>query len=197
VWSRVEQASGHWVGRLGLTVGMMLVGLGGYLAVNGRVPPRLALFTPLDEAIPFLPWTLLLYHSYYVLPLAIAMRAPPEDYLRMVRAAVPVLVVTFTCFLLLPATFPRPGWEAAGDLWGPAFRWLHQVDGPANTFPSFHVQITVLAWYRSRGWPSRWLWTAWALLVILSTMTTKQHFVADVVAGVVIAWVACRWADRA
>lgn len=184
------------MGRFGLTFVLMLTGLGGYLAVNGLVPPRLDLLTPLDRAIPFLPWTLLVYHSYYVLPLAVAVGAEPDEFARMVRAATPVLAITFACFLLVPAEFPRPSWEQAGPFWGPAFRWLHSVDGPSNTFPSFHVEITALAWVRAWRWPSRWLWTVWAVAVIASTMTTKQHFVADVVAGLVVALAADAWARR-
>ncbi len=188
--------SASWPGRLLVTAAVMLLGLGGYLLVNGMVPPRVDLLTPLDVAIPFVPWSLVLYHSYYLLPLAVAIGSQPEDFTRLIRAAVPVLVVTFACFLLIPAEFPRPSWVAAGPVWGPSFRWLHGVDGPANTFPSFHVEITVLAWLCTWRWRTRWFWTAWAGLVILSTMTTKQHFVADVVGGLVIAVTADRWARR-
>lgn len=188
--------SATWQGRLTLTVGVMFLGLLGYFLVNGLRPARLDLYTPVDHAIPFVPATLVLYHSYYILPLAVAVAAEPAHFLRMVRAAVPVVVVTFVCFLFVPAEFPRPAWEAAGPRWGPAFQWLHTMDGPANTFPSLHVAITALAWACTWRWRTRWFWTAWATLVVLSTLTTKQHFVADVVGGVVIALAANRWASR-
>lgn len=190
------QSSERWTGRFCITFVAMLAGLGGYLLVNGRVPPRLDLLTPVDSAIPFIPASIVLYHSYYVLPLAAAVGCTPPEFLRMLRAAFPVCLVTFACFLLMPAEITRPSWESAGAFWGPAFRFLHGADGTGNTFPSFHVAITVLAWTRTRHWRGSAFWTGWALLVVLSTLTTKQHFIADVASGTLLAIVADAWAGR-
>lgn len=196
VTSLLLRVGGTAAGRFLLTFFGLLGGLGVYFGLNGAAPARLHLMTGLDEAIPFLPWTLVVYHSYYVLPLAVVLGATAEEFVLMYRAALVGVLATFACFLLVPAEFTRPDWTLAGATWGPAFRWLHGVDGPANTFPSLHVEVTVLTWYRARTWPSAPLWSAWAGLVVLSTMTTKQHLLADVVGGIVVALAASKWAER-
>jgi membrane-associated phospholipid phosphatase len=103
--------------------------------------------------------------------------------------------VSFVTFLLFPAEMTRPTAESAGA-WAGAFRWLYGIDGPANTFPSLHVAVTTLAWARARRWRNGWMWTLWGGAVILSKLTTKQHFVADVVAGSLVALAADAWAGR-
>lgn len=68
------------------------------------------------------------------------------------------------------------------------------------TFPSFHVVLTALA--AATLWPLKWLrWpiTAWAALIIASTVTTGIHYSIDVVGGLAvaaIAWCLAGWIFR-
>lgn len=183
-------------GRMACGAAAVLAGSAGYLLLNGLVPSRFDLTTPLDRAIPFLPWTFVIYMSVYVLPLAAAWRSPPEEYATLLVAAVPMLAVSYLAFLVLPSDYPRPDASLAGS-WEGAYRWLHATDGPANTFPSLHVAVTVLAVRRARTWPDGGRWVVWAGLIALSTLTTKQHYLADVLAGGALAWACEAWAFRA
>jgi membrane-associated phospholipid phosphatase len=68
---------------------------------------------------------------------------------------------------------------------------LEQTEG-LITFPSFHAVLAVLAAFALRPircvrWPAAVL----AGLIVVSTVTTGWHYVADVVAGVLIAAAAC------
>lgn len=182
-------------GRLGVALGATTLSMAGYWLVNGLVPPRHDLALPVDHAIPFLPWTFAVYVSIYALPLGVGWRASAEDFSRMILGTVPLMGLSWLSFLLLPAEYPRPAAATAGA-WAGAYAWLHGLDGPGNTFPSLHVGVTALAALRTRAWPDGRWWSAWAVAIILSTLTTKQHFVVDVVGGVLLAAACDAWAWR-
>jgi membrane-associated phospholipid phosphatase len=63
------------------------------------------------------------------------------------------------------------------------------VDSPWNCFPSVHVSITslvVMAVWRCRR---RWgvVYACWTLLIVVSTLTTKQHYALDILGGMAMA----------
>jgi membrane-associated phospholipid phosphatase len=64
------------------------------------------------------------------------------------------------------------------------------------TFPSFHVILTVLAAITLRSFRYlRWCVAFWAVLIVISTVTTGIHYSIDVIGGLVIAaisWFAAR-----
>ena len=95
-------------------------------------------------------------------------------------------------FVLYPTAAPRPP-RVVGEgfaVWG--LRALYSSDPPYNCFPSLHVAhsfVSALAAHRvNRGLGV--LATVCAALVALSTLFTKQHYVVDVIGGVVLALVA-------
>jgi PAP2 superfamily len=56
------------------------------------------------------------------------------------------------------------------------------------SFPSFHTILAVLAGVTLSRLPYAWpLGAPWAILIVLSTVTTGTHYVADVLAGVAVA----------
>lgn len=147
--------------------------------------------TDLDRAIPLLPWTLLIYLSDYLfILLALLSLKKAEDFSSAFYRMIVGIVLSFVIFLFFPTVYPRP-LLPADPLWGETFLYLHFLDQPTNCFPSLHVSMTLIAAasvpplsrWRSLGW-------LWALAICLSTLTTKQHYVWDVLGGAVIAWAA-------
>ncbi len=101
-------------------------------------------------------------------------------------------LVSFCVFLLYPTTLPRPSIELEG-LTAQAYQILYSIDTDSNCFPSLHVALACLIAFgiaeeraRFRAYTS-----IWAGLISLSTMTTKQHYFVDVIAGVCLA-IVCR-----
>jgi membrane-associated phospholipid phosphatase len=179
----------HLPGRLGTTGVTIAVTLRAYFWLNGALPPRFELSTPLDEAIPFLPWTYGVYVSFFALLLGAAWRLEAAEYVRLLGAVLVANGVCYMGFMLFPAHYPRPPLEAiAPGVWREQFRILHASDGAGNTFPSIHVATTLLVALRLRGRAGGALWMGWALLICLSTLTVKQHFVVDVLGGAAVAW---------
>ena len=118
-----------------------------------------------------------------------------------------IMVTAFCCtiFLVLPAEIDMrdqidwdslSGWEAA------LFEFIHFSDNPWNAWPSLHIVhsyllarlMTIWASRRAEG-SSAWnvfivvLWIEWVLLCI-SILTTKQHYLFDLVTGIAVAQLA-------
>jgi membrane-associated phospholipid phosphatase len=84
----------------------------------------------------------------------------------------------------------------------PQYQMLtREVNHHTNVFPSLHTSLSVTALafaYRTRDVYARWFPVAATLSasIVVSTMYLGIHWATDVAAGVVLAWVSVRLADR-
>jgi len=152
--------------------------------------PELAL----DRAVPLQPVWALVYGALYLwlILLPVFVVRQEEQIRRTVLAYLTVWIAAYVCFLTYPTVAPRPA-EVLGEgfaVWG--LRFLYGADPPYNCFPSLHVAHSFVSaltsWRVHRG--VRIVATLCASLVGLSTLYTKQHYVLDVIAGIVLASVA-------
>jgi membrane-associated phospholipid phosphatase len=160
--------------------------------VRGR--PLHAPELPLDRALPLLPTWSLVYGALYlfliVLPVFIVREH--EHLRRTVYAFLTIWVTAYAFFLAYPTIAPRPAEVAASGFGAWGLRGLYGMDPPRNCFPSLHVAhsfvsaLTCFRVHREVGIVA----IASAALVAVSTLFTKQHYVADVVAGTLLALVA-------
>jgi membrane-associated phospholipid phosphatase len=177
----------RFAGRLLTTVAVLAGTFQCYWWLNAHLAPGFDLALPLDAAIPFLPWTYVLYASFFVFPLVAAWVMDADEYLRMLAAVLAANALCYLGFFFVPAHYPRPPLEAiASPYWHEQFRTMWSQDLPGNTFPSIHVAITVLGALRLRHRRGGLLWPVWAVLISLSTLTVKQHFIVDVVGGIIV-----------
>ena len=159
---------------------------------NRAMPvPELAL----DRAMTVQPAWAIVYGALYlfliVLPVFVVRQ--DEQIRRTVLAYLMVWVTAYLCFLFYPTIAPRPA-TVAGEgfmVWG--LRSLYGADPPYNCFPSLHVAhsfVSALTCYRvHRGVGIAAIISA--ALVGVSTLYTRQHYVLDVLAGILLASVAC------
>ena len=109
------------------------------------------------------------------------------------------MVVGAICHLTIGAEYPRPVLRPPyADLSATFMAWVQSVDAPGNVFPSLHVAHTTMLsilLIRDRPVLGR-VALVMATLLALSTLTTKQHFIADVVAGYVLAFIGVAFALR-
>jgi membrane-associated phospholipid phosphatase len=173
-----------------------IIGGGLLLVVLFMVPARIHLGDPtvldrsvIDDAIPFLEWTIWVYVSYYPF-LILAVWLPRDDRLRAdaVYGLLLAGAIGLIIFTLWPTTIVRESPSLAG-IGGLPWRLLFSVDTMVNALPSMHVAHTCLAAValgsRSRLW--RIVTPVWATLIILSTLTTKQHYAVDLPGGFALA----------
>jgi membrane-associated phospholipid phosphatase len=149
---------------------------------------------PWDRAVPLQPIWALIYGALYVflIVLPVVVVREEEHIRRTFWAYLAVWITAYVCFLVYPTVAPRPA-RVVGDgfaVWG--LRFLYDADPPYNCFPSLHVAhsfVSALTCYRLH----RRLGVAALLcasLVAVSTLFTKQHYIADVIAGVLVAFAA-------
>ena len=200
----VAKRVGMWF--LSLVVVIVLYGLG-KLGATWFEPTTLPL-TALDEALPFMPWTVWIYGTVTWVSLLAWLTIP--DRSAGARLFTTMALASVTCcavFLLFPTTFPRELFPVpAGDsATFEELRRLRLADSPTNCLPSLHVALAwgiVLTWVASSRaadrdsapWRlARLVMILWAIGISLTTVTTKQHFVLDVPTGAAVG-VVCWWA---
>lgn len=77
-------------------------------------------------------------------------------------------------------------------------RSIYNFDRPYNAFPSTHTSTTVLISLFGQRWYPRfwWGWGAFIMIVLFSTLFTRQHYLPDLVGGALLAWLAYRFGLR-
>jgi len=153
--------------------------------------------TRLDDAIPFWPWTSWCYLPFYagVFLIAIAGIRRRVLFQRAVMAVFVVMSIGALGHIFIGAEYPRP---ILHPPYATISEWflasVQRIDPPGNVFPSLHVaHTTMLALILIQDRPRLGrVALAMATALALSTLTTKQHFLADVVSGYVLAFFG-RW----
>jgi membrane-associated phospholipid phosphatase len=138
-----------------------------------------------EAAIPVLPWTSAIYVSYFALFLYTALRIVRREWFgRAVSFVGSVITGCLFVFLLFPTTMLRPPC-AAEEPMARVLGWIRMLDPPNNCCPSMHVAVVVAcAFLAFRARLPERMWIAvWAGLVAMSTLTTRQHYLLDVLAG--------------
>jgi len=157
--------------------------------------------TRLDDAIPFWPWTAWCYLPFYagVFIIAVAGIRRRALFNRAVMAVLIVMSLGAIGHVFVSAEYPRPVLHPPYANLSAAFlASVQRIDPPGNVFPSLHVAHTTmlaLILIKDRPRVGR-VALAMATALALSTLTTKQHFIADVVSGYALAffgrWIALR-----
>ena len=153
--------------------------------------------TRLDDAIPFWPWTAWCYLPFYagVFIIAVAGIKRRAVFNGAVQAVLIVMTLGALGHIFIGAVYPRPVlYPPFADISAAFLAAVQHIDPPGNVFPSLHVAHTTmlsLLLIKDRPVLGR-VALAMATALALSTLTTKQHFLADVVSGYALAFMG-RW----
>ncbi|CAG9612519.1 hypothetical protein BACCIP111899_01696 [Bacillus rhizoplanae] len=136
--------------------------------------------------VPYLLWFPYLYGAliYYCF-------ADRKLYYVTLSSVVLGDLLSFSIYYMWQTTVTRP--EVIGnDVFANLVRFIYSIDQPVNCFPSIHVLTTfvimITAYKRKKQ--NKWeysLLTFVGVLIILSTLFTKQHAFIDVITGIVVA----------
>lgn len=165
--------------------------------------PQLLPMSWVDHVVPFLPLTVWIYISEYIFFIAVYLTT--KDVINLNRYIYSFLALqTFAVliFWIWPTTYPRELFPLPSNL-DPityyVFNSLRQTDTAANCCPSLHVSSVYLSSFiflkeQRKKFPFFFLW---GTAIALSTLTTKQHYLIDVTAGlacaIVFHWIFHRW----
>jgi membrane-associated phospholipid phosphatase len=175
-----------------------LVGLGFLFCKVMVTTPTYWIEWPLvDRAIPFLPFMVWPYVSWYFVvafPFAWLGLRDSREFVRYCCFIFGGMTSAYVIYLLFPNGIAlRPSFAVLGSGWEyDALRWVYTNSTPRNVSPSIHVINTwgvLFALYRDKTLGrSPWVRGLLALLcaaIVVSTVTIKQHSVIDIFTGTV------------
>jgi membrane-associated phospholipid phosphatase len=168
--------------------GGMAIGLALFVIIERLVVPRYDFATPADSAIPFVPLTWPIYMLFFPFVIAMSALARERDFDSFRCAATIAFLLSFVCFAWFPEEIPRPDQATIDNAFlRQRLARLWMMDLASNGCPSLHVSITCLACRMVWPTPHRWHVAATGVLICLSTLTLKQHTLADVAGGLSMA----------
>lgn len=164
---------------------LLLYSVSGRYYIGTPVDMRL---TWVDHYIPFWVWTFWIYVSDYPFLMLAGLLAPNQEQFRKFRSAFwLVMLAHLIAFMLFPTRIfihPVTGTGLSDSL----ARFVQSLDVPCNCCPSMHVSMSFLAAVVLATAYRRWsfIFITWGILIILSTLTAKQHACYDVIGGMIL-----------
>ncbi len=162
---------------------------------------RVRLHLGIDLSVPFVPAMTIFYLSLNVLlwcaPFVLRSR---RELLALSVSLASATLVAAIFFVLLPGqqAYAPPQDHELGD-WAGIYHFACWLAMTHNYLPSLHVAFTTIAIAVYRDHAKRWgriLLGVWGLAIISSTMLIHQHYLVDVVSGILLGWLAVRWIYR-
>ncbi len=148
--------------------------------------------TPLDAALPVVtpfvvPYVSLDYVVYFSLIVFLLFRT--KVFHSAALAMITAFLVNYFFYFFFQTEVIRPVLTGT-DLFTRMIQNVYAGDKPFNDFPSLHTSVSTLLaihWFRfdRRVGIVASVWTA---LIVASTVLIKQHYVADVVSGLLLAF---------
>ena len=144
--------------------------------------------TWIDRATPFWLWTIWGYFALIAMAPGLPLLVQQKSIFRRLIVAYFISMGTaWLFFLFMPTHYPRPPLPQDDSWPNMAYRSLIEFDSPECSFPSSHVIVPLLACFAlridkslGRWWP---LVAACVVICCLSILTTKQHYVWDLIGG--------------
>lgn len=152
--------------------------------------PHYQPFTAIDRVMPLSPRWMLVYGSLYMagflLPLVVVRGR--QRFEQSMKAYLFAMSVSYVGFIAYPTIAPRLEPVAVTGFATWCLRLFYDLDQPYGCFPSLHVAFSLIGamacygMHRGVGVVA----AAWAVLIGVSTIYTKQHFAVDAIAGAIV-----------
>ena len=160
--------------------------------------------TTADMMIPVVNWTIIIYvlaYPFWYLTYYMVCRQGREQSIRLALADCSSKFICGLIFLIIPTFTHRPPVAGTG-LTASLMRLIYASDAPTNLFPSMHCLSSWMCYLSVKDEPAFPVHVKrgqliMAIAVCVSTVTTGQHVLADILPGIVIAEVCWRMAPKA
>jgi len=220
-WSRRKRMGGYWFPFEMFLFGLLFVAVPYFASNNIAAHPDYlgTVWDPeiwLDRQIPVVNWMIIPYAALYLFYPATLVVSPRDDRGRaeLILAMQGLILITLFCtffFLVFPAHIDLRGqldehwiYHTPNAFEEALFGFIHFSDNPWNAWPSLHIVHSYLLARMMTFWVIREhegkplakafliiLWVEYTLLCV-SILMTKQHFLFDLVTGLVVAMLAWR-----
>ncbi len=186
---------------INITLSIVLI-VGGYqfYFLPQKRPLRKALqFTAkIDEFIPFRPGWVWIYSGLYY-PVIIGLVFTIDTFEKFNLTAfnfLILLLIQICCFYVFPVKTPQlwRNFDRTSCISVRFLNFVHDFDAPTNCFPSMHVSVaTLTALHMINNLTLDWgnltiIFYAFPVLIGLSAVYTKQHYLVDIPAGVALGY---------
>jgi len=164
-----------------------------YYALN-HGPAVLNLHTALDSAIPVVPIFVIPYDSlqpYIYVTLILFLLFRSKYFQSACLAMITVWFISYAFYYFLQSEVIRPVLTGT-DTFSKMVMNVYAGDNPYNDFPSLHTSLsTILAihWVKVNR-PLGIVLSIWTALIVASTLLVKQHYIADMIFGLALAFAA-------
>lgn len=147
---------------------------------------------PLDKEIPFVSLFVFPYVYWYIfiiVGLIFLLSKDRKEYLRALMAIYIGMCICFAFYYLYPVEISRPVVEN-NTIPNKIVNIIYKNDRPFNCFPSIHVLNTYIIMRFTKIKDNKY-WFYYTniigILIILSTLFIKQHFILDGVVAIILA----------
>lgn len=166
------------------------------LLMKGGVAPKL----PIDVFPLWTVWVIpyvLCYPLWAAALIWLVWKADDERFRNAIAALYFTCSVGVSVYIFFPTYVELPELHGS-DILSNLLRAIQVAGGDHDALPSAHIYITMLLALLYAEWHPRraWLWAVIVLIVSLSTLFTRQHYIADVLAGYLTAWLGYRFGLR-
>lgn len=149
----------------------------------------------LDQKIPLMPGFIIIYvgcYLYWIINYILCAHLGEDHFYAFAKAATLGYIIGAIIFMIYPTTIERPDVSELKGLTGFLIKFIYAADIPTNLFPSFHCLVSWYCWIAVRNCEGVPVWyqvfsLIFGILVCISTVAVKQHFVVDIVGGIAIA----------
>ena len=156
--------------------------------------------TWLDDRLPFWPWWVWIYAVLYY-PIILLLIFAQDSFRAFNHAAFSYLVLLamqFAVFYFFPVRIPERWrvYDANASLSLRMLAFVHRFDKTDNSIPSMHVSVATLTaiYMHAEFLPALGIYApvVWSfpVLIALSALFTKQHYVYDILPGAAFGWAA-------
>lgn len=177
----------------------VLIGIPYYIANQISSYRGWVAFDPMwniDTVTPYIPILNLGYFSFYLYYVLVPFFSREEIQKKLAIVFTQRIVIAtlpaFALFILLPVQVDMRDSIQGDDLLTTLLTLIHSVDEPYNAWPSLHVVhslcvvLAVPLIFKISKLNHTLLWIAW-LILCYSTMTTQQHYLFDIMTGIIYA----------
>ncbi len=152
----------------------------------------------LDDKIPFLGWTIYIYDMFYpftALALYLLYKKDKANYYKGVISGMIGCIICYIIFLIIPTIMYRPTIPEYDPLTNLVIKITYYFDEPPlNCFPSIHCVFCfqVIISYIKSKYPlkGKIIIITCAMLIVISTLLVKQHFIYDVISAFLVCLIA-------
>ena len=150
---------------------------------------RIDLGTELDRKTPYIPLFALVYFSTYIFVVQpFFILSNRRQFYLMLTSFILISVISSLIHATIPSKIERVEQVTTGGLSGWMLGLFQKTCKPYGNFPSMHVGLSVpvvIANFMAGGPIAGSIMLVWAVLIAVSTLYTKQHYILDVCAGLI------------